>query len=309
MRAHYGPHATPKPATNGPVFLGIKNVTDDGHLDLSETRHIAEEDFAEWTRRVEPRPGDVVFTYEATLNRYAIIPVWFPRLPWSPDGAHPPQTSRCVNTRFLHFYFFTPAWRDVVRQHTLSGATVDRLPLTTFPNFPVKIPRLSEQRRIAGILSAYDDLIENCERVCACSKRWHAPSTASGSCCTATRQRESRPWWRRPLDGFRRDGACVTWGRLCSCITARRSKQRTARGCGSSVRVQWSGWVAQRKTCTWVLASSWAAKATLGACSGARPTTLSLTPPTTSPRNCLYGLSSSTCKGRISSTGTPLFRA
>ena len=41
-----GPHATPKPATDGPVFLGIKNVTEDGHLDLSEIRHIAEEDFS-----------------------------------------------------------------------------------------------------------------------------------------------------------------------------------------------------------------------------------------------------------------------
>jgi type I restriction enzyme S subunit len=28
-------------------------------------------------RRVLPRPGDIVFTYEATLNRYAIIPEGF----------------------------------------------------------------------------------------------------------------------------------------------------------------------------------------------------------------------------------------
>ena len=46
----------------GTVFLGIKNVTDDGHLDMSDIRHIAEEDFAKWTRRVEPKPGDIVFT-------------------------------------------------------------------------------------------------------------------------------------------------------------------------------------------------------------------------------------------------------
>ena len=58
-----GPHATPKPSDSGPVFLGIKNVTEDGHLDLSDIRHIAEEDYGTWTRRVEPRPGDIVFTY------------------------------------------------------------------------------------------------------------------------------------------------------------------------------------------------------------------------------------------------------
>ncbi len=158
-----GPHATPKPATEGPVFLGIKNVTEDGHLDLSEVRHIAEDDFTTWTRRVEPRPGDLVFTYEATLNRYAIIPEGFRGCLGRRMALIRPNPAR-VDTRFLHFYFFTPGWRDVVRQHTLLGATVDRLPLTRFPDFPVQIPPLPIQRRIAGILSAYDDLIENCER-------------------------------------------------------------------------------------------------------------------------------------------------
>jgi type I restriction enzyme, S subunit len=38
---HDGPHATPKPSTDGPVFLGIKNLTDAGNLDLSAVRHIA----------------------------------------------------------------------------------------------------------------------------------------------------------------------------------------------------------------------------------------------------------------------------
>jgi hypothetical protein len=40
-----GPHATPPPADGGPVYLGIKNITDAGLLDLSEVRHIAEADF------------------------------------------------------------------------------------------------------------------------------------------------------------------------------------------------------------------------------------------------------------------------
>ena len=30
-----GPHATPAPSDKGPIFLGIKNVTDDARLDLS----------------------------------------------------------------------------------------------------------------------------------------------------------------------------------------------------------------------------------------------------------------------------------
>lgn len=48
----------------------------------------------------------------------------------------------------------------------ISGATVDRIPLEKFPSFPVALPSLPVQRKVADILSAYDDLIENnCRRM------------------------------------------------------------------------------------------------------------------------------------------------
>ena len=47
---------------------------------------------------------------------------------------------------------------------TISGATVNRLPLRSFPDTTVSIPQLNEQVRIADILSVYDDLIENNQR-------------------------------------------------------------------------------------------------------------------------------------------------
>jgi type I restriction enzyme S subunit len=143
--------------------LGIKNVTDDGHLDLTDIRHIAEEDFTTWTRRVEPKPGDIVFTYEATLNRYAIIPQGF-RGCLGRRMALIRTNPKKVDTRYLFYYFFSPAWREVVKKNMMTGATVDRIPLITFPDFPVNIPPLPAQRRIAGILSAYDELIENSQR-------------------------------------------------------------------------------------------------------------------------------------------------
>jgi type I restriction enzyme S subunit len=158
-----GPHATPKPSDSGPVFLGIKNVTDDGSLDLTEIRHIAEEDYASWTRRVEPRTNDLVFTYEATLNRYALIPPGF-RGCLGRRMALIRTDPLKVDVRFLLYYFFTEEWRAVIQRNMLTGATVDRIPLTTFPDFPVRVPPLTVQQHIAGILSAYDELIENSQR-------------------------------------------------------------------------------------------------------------------------------------------------
>ncbi|HMP84000.1 MAG TPA: restriction endonuclease subunit S [Verrucomicrobiota bacterium] len=138
-------------------------MTDDGHLDMSDIRHIAEEDFAKWTRRVEPKPGDIVFTYEATLNRYAIIPEGF-RGCLGRRMALIRTDPKKVDAGFLFYYFFSPAWREVIKKNMMTGATVDRIPLITFPNFPVNVPPLPVQRRIAGILSAYDELMENSQR-------------------------------------------------------------------------------------------------------------------------------------------------
>lgn len=69
-----------------------------------------------------------------------------------------------VDVKYLFYYFFTDEWRSVIRNNMLSGSTVDRIPLTAFPDFPVRIPPLPIQRRIAGILSAYDELIKNSQR-------------------------------------------------------------------------------------------------------------------------------------------------
>lgn len=154
-----GPHGTPPVAEAGPIFLGIGNITEDGHLDLSAVKHIAPSDFPKWTKRVTPRGGDIVFTYEATLNRYAIIPEQFDGCLGRRLALIRPDRSK-VDTRFLHYSFFSSSWRETIERNRLAGATVDRIPLSKFPVFPIDVPELPVQHRIAGILSAYDDLIE-----------------------------------------------------------------------------------------------------------------------------------------------------
>jgi len=158
-----GPHATPKEADAGPVFLGIKNISDHGSLDFSEIRHVSEEEYPRWTRRVTPQAGDVVFTYEATLHRYAIVPEGFRGCLGRRVALVRPNPER-ADSRYLLYYFLSRAWRQVVEGNVITGATVDRVPLERFPDFPVTLPGLRVQQRVASILSAYDDLIENNRR-------------------------------------------------------------------------------------------------------------------------------------------------
>ena len=154
-----GPHATPPVSDTGAIFLGISNFSN-GRLDLSDIRFISENDLPRWTKRVTPQARDIVFSYEATLNLYAVIP----------DGFRGCLGRRMALIRvdeekayykFLYYYFYSDAWRVVIQENTVLGATVDRIPLIKFPDFLIDLPPLVTQHRIADILSAYDNLIEN----------------------------------------------------------------------------------------------------------------------------------------------------
>jgi hypothetical protein len=69
--------------------------------------------------------ADLVFTYEATLNRYAMIPDGFRGCLGRRMALIRPNPD-AVDGRFLLYYFFTDAWRAVIKSNTLTGATVGR---------------------------------------------------------------------------------------------------------------------------------------------------------------------------------------
>jgi type I restriction enzyme S subunit len=158
-----GPHATPPVAETGPIYLGIKNITEGGALDLSDPRFINENDFSRWTRRVTPRPGDVVFVYEATLHRYALIPEGFRGCLGRRIALIRPNQALVI-PKFLHLAMLGPEWRSTINDRIISGSTVDRIPILDFPRFPIWLPDLRTQERVVGVLGAMDDLIENCRR-------------------------------------------------------------------------------------------------------------------------------------------------
>lgn len=158
-----GPHATPPASEDGAVFLGISNITKNGHIDLRNIKHINENDLPKWTKRVTPQGGDIVFSYEATLNLYAIIPDGF----WGCLGRRMalirPDESK-AHGKYLYYYFFSEEWRATIAKNTITGATVDRIPIAKFPDFPISLPPLEKQHIIADRLAAYDSVIENNQR-------------------------------------------------------------------------------------------------------------------------------------------------
>ena len=152
-----GPHATPKKTTEGPIFLGISSLNN-GQLDLSALEHLSEEDFDKWTKRVTPQAGDIVFSYETRLGQVAVIPAGLRCCLGRRMALMRVDPAKAIPDYLLYAYL-SPAFQDVIRQRTIHGSTVDRIPLVEFGSFPISIPPLAVQKEVVGLLRALDDRI------------------------------------------------------------------------------------------------------------------------------------------------------
>lgn len=153
-----GPHATPKTVEHGPIFLGI-GALQNGRINLGETRHVTEEDFKVWTRRVKPQPDDVVFSYETRLGEAALIPEGLECCLGRRMGLVR-ANRQLLNPRYFLFLYISPDYQRFIQSRTNYGATVDRIALKEFPSFEIPLPPLSEQNEIATTLGVLDDKIE-----------------------------------------------------------------------------------------------------------------------------------------------------
>ncbi|MBA4350099.1 MAG: hypothetical protein C0427_02480 [Rhodobacter sp.] len=164
-RVFDGPHATPKTVDKGPLFLGISSLVD-GRIELAKTRHVTEEDFARWTKRVTPRGGDVVFSYETRLGQVGLIP----------DGMKCCLGRRMglirlnrevIDPEYFVLCYLSPDFQKFLREKTIKGATVDRLSIKDFPDFGFPTPALEVQEvivdQVRTLRVQLDFLVERAE--------------------------------------------------------------------------------------------------------------------------------------------------
>lgn len=149
-----GPHATPKKTLTGPYFLSISSL-ENGYLDLTKSAHLSEEDFKNWTKRVTPKKGDILFSYETRLGEVALMPDDIKACLGRRMGLLRPN-SEVVLSEYLLYAYLSPSFQQVIKANTITGATVNRIALTELPNFEVRIPPMEEQRKVSELLSNLD---------------------------------------------------------------------------------------------------------------------------------------------------------
>lgn len=162
-RVFDGPHATPKKISSGPYFLSISSL-DKGRLDLTKSAFLSEEDFTKWTKRVTPEEGDLLFSYETRLGEAALMPAGVRACLGRRMGLLRINKDKAIPEYVLYAYL-SPAFQQTIKANTLTGATVDRLSISEFPDFPIRIPPLGEQEKVANLLGSIDKKIDLNNRI------------------------------------------------------------------------------------------------------------------------------------------------
>ncbi|MGR3823718.1 MAG: restriction endonuclease subunit S [Salipiger marinus] len=147
-----------------PVIRGA-NMGGGRHLDERDFVFVSEAKKNKDLQSNLARPGDIVFTQRGTLGQVAIIPN---------ESAHKEYVVSQSQMRATldpdkackQFYYYFFSSRKVVETilNLTSSSGVPHINLGTLKDFDVPVPDLPTQERIAGVLSAYDDLIENNRR-------------------------------------------------------------------------------------------------------------------------------------------------
>lgn len=140
-------------------YLGNDNVQWN-YFKLTEVKEMRFKDSE--LERFRLRSGDLLVCEGGDPGRCAL---------WESDdefyfqkALHRVRVGKELDSRFLLYYLLHIGKTKEIQQYYTGGATIKHLPAAALNRVVVRYPSLAVQRRIAGILLAYDKLIENSRR-------------------------------------------------------------------------------------------------------------------------------------------------
>jgi len=151
--------------SEGVPFYRGREITEKykGNLDVSTELFITEEKFQEIKlKHGVPKSGDILLTSVGTLGSvYVVKPgdrfyfkdgnlTWFRNL-------------KDLDSQFLYYWLASPQGKSELQKCTI-GSSQSAFTIVLLKGMEMNLPPLPTQKRIAGILSAYDELIENNQR-------------------------------------------------------------------------------------------------------------------------------------------------
>lgn len=142
------------------LFLNTGNVTKEG-LIFEENQFITKEK-DEALRKGKLKRGDIVYTTRGTVGNagYYNSNVPYENVRINSGMVILRANGEIVDARFLYQILKSEYYRPYFNQYC-TGSAQPQLPIKNFSQIYLNVPDIKTQHRIADILSAYDDLIEN----------------------------------------------------------------------------------------------------------------------------------------------------
>ena len=146
-----------------PFYRGKEIIEKQKGNKISTELYISQERYDEIkAKHGVPQKGDMLLTSVGTLGIPYIVQdevfyfkdgnlTWF----YNFEG---------LDSRYLYYWFLSPIGKMNIDSKAI-GSTQKALTIETLSKFEISLPPLEEQRRIAGILGAIDDKIENNRRI------------------------------------------------------------------------------------------------------------------------------------------------
>ncbi len=146
---------------SGIPFIMASDINN-GAVDYINCKFITKKQ-ADNLRKGFAKSGDVLLTHKATIGRTAII-----KYDEQPYVMLTPQVTyyrvrdqQKLDRQYLRYFFEGPFFQDTLCLWASSGSTRAYLGITEQGKLPFVLPPINKQRKIAAIISAYDELIEN----------------------------------------------------------------------------------------------------------------------------------------------------
>ena len=150
-------------APNTHPYIRIRDMGKSRVLELDATYEYVDDVTQESIARYVVDEGDILLSIVGTIGLVGIV---------GKSLHQANQTENCVklvnlngiDPLFLYYFLLSPKGQEEIKRGTV-GAVQAKLPIKNIENINISLPSLEEQRRIAGILSAIDDKIENNRRI------------------------------------------------------------------------------------------------------------------------------------------------
>lgn len=139
----------------GIPFLSSKNVKENRFI-LDHYNFISKSDYFQLTKYNKPKKGDILYTRVGSFGEAAVVDFDFDFAVFVSLTLIRPK-KEIADAKYLMYYLNSPGIRSLANSST-SGIGVQNLNVSTVRKFPIKLPSITKQQKIAAILNKANEL-------------------------------------------------------------------------------------------------------------------------------------------------------